>query len=294
MAALNTFVYRHIPRSLRDARDFTGPMGWCWLMNQLLRRLESEQLVQLAQLYEVGVLVDNKYWVTPPSGFRNVQEVYFPGLQDYNPVRNIGHEIINGKIKLDKAIEIDDDDLDEFTLSAGSTTSVAINDTDAVANEWEESLLVLTDGTYSGDAIIIGEHDASGGVTTTLNFLHTRTTSISDSTAGYLTDLYAMLKYWGTFTGLSAQDDEIPVDDKYEMALVTGLYYLSKTIGSKERATARDEFEYELDLLKTEQFTPTLNQAKPDPRPMAALEDNSDFPYQRYPDFIGDLNAWAE
>lgn len=291
MSALNTFVYRHIPISLRQRRDYTGPEGWCWLGNQILRRFEREGLIELQQLKEVGVLVSNDFWITLPSDFRKVDEIYYPGLEDYKPKRNVGHEIVNGKIKIDSAISIDEDDIDTFTLSSGDTDSVVINDDDAQENQWEGSLLVLTNGTYSGDCIVIGEHDAASGGTTTLNFLHTRSTSISDSTAGYLTDDYAVLKYWGTFTPFSAEDDEIPIDDRFEDAIVFGLCYLACPIDDERRKMYKTEFEEEIDRLKAEQFTPTPDQARPVPRPMAGLENCDAFPYRYQEEFVGDLDA---
>jgi len=290
---LSVFVERYIPMGLRQGRDYTGPMGWCWLMNILLRRLEVEGLISLDQRKEVGVIVDNDYWITIPTDYRSMVALHYPDFSEVKPLVDVGYDIVNGKIKLDTAVETDDDDVDEFTLSSGGAGSVVINDDDAVENQWEKSLLVLTDGTYSGDAIIIGEHDAAA-VTTTLNFLHTRTTSISDSTTGYLTDVYIMLKYMAKFTGLTASSDEIPVSDEYEEALIAGLSGLASKINSEERAAFRNEFEFDLGLLKDEQFTPTSGQARPVPRPMAGLENCSDYPYAKHSDFMGDTDAWLE
>ncbi|MCK9600439.1 MAG: hypothetical protein M0R06_15445, partial [Sphaerochaeta sp.] len=89
-------------------------------MNQLLRRLEAEGLVELSQRKETGVLVHDNYWIsTLPSDFRRVERIVFPGLREYNPVRDIGWEIINGKIKIDTPIDLDESTTNAFTLSAG-------------------------------------------------------------------------------------------------------------------------------------------------------------------------------
>ncbi len=279
MTTLAQFCERYVPRVMRESRDYTGPQGWVWLMNQLLRRMEAEGLVELTQRKETGVLIHDDYWITLPSDFRRVESIVFPGLREYKPERDIGWEIINGKIRIDTPIDLDDDDTFAFTLSEGGLSSVKINDTDAAANFWEENLLVLTNGTYSGDCIIIGEHAAASAGLTTLNFLHTRATSISTSTTGYLTANYALLKYFATFTGLAASSDTLPVDDKYSSFLFAGLCYLAKPVGSEERDKFREEFEFEIDILKREQNTQTPDQMRPDPRPMAGLENCDDFPY---------------
>jgi hypothetical protein len=243
MTALNTFVQNYIPADIRQGRDFTGSRGWVYLMNQLLRRLETEGFFSLDQRKEVGVEVSNYYWITPPSDFK----IYDPFDKKETP--------------------------DSFTLSLGSTTQVTINDSDAEADQWEKYLLVLTNGTYSGDSILIGRHDAATAGLVALNFLHTRLTSIVSSTAGYLTDEYLMLKYMAVFAGLTTESSVIPVDAKYEQVLANGLCFLAKPIGSKDRKAYRDDFEFELDALRNELFTPTPDQARPQARPMAAYED---------------------
>lgn len=289
MTALNTFVERHIPNDLRLGRDFTGPRGWVFLMNQVLRRLETEGLISFTQIKETGVEISNDFWITAPSDLRKPISVYYPPMNDAEEARRIyAFEMVNGKIKLIEPF-YKKTAPDTFILSAGGLTSVKINDTDAVADEWERYLLVLTNGTYSGDQIIIGQHSAASAGLTTLDFLHARTTSISTSTSGYLTDEFLMLRYMATFAGLSAAGDTIPVDAKYEMALITGLCYLAKPIGSKERGSYREEFEYELDVLGREQNTPSPDQARPLPRPMAAFEDCSSFE-TKHDEFVGEFD----
>jgi hypothetical protein len=272
MTALNVFIERNLPLDLRTTRDFTGSRGWVHLMNQLLRRFESEGLIALTQEKEVGVEVSNSYWITIPSDLRAVTKIYYPD----NIERNYDHQIVNGKIKLDEVFEKKTDH-DTFTLSSGSTSQISINDADAVADKYNLNLLVLLNGTYVGDSIIIGEHNAASGGVTVLPFLHARSTSVVTSTSGYITDTYLMLRYMATFTGLAAQGDNIPIDPKYETALISGISYLAKPVGSKERGAYREEFEYDLDVLRTEQFTPTPDQARPEPRPMAAYEYCEDY-----------------
>lgn len=288
MTALNTFISNNIPREVQQGRDYTGPCGWIYLCNQLLRRLETEGIISLTQRIETGAEVWNSSWITIPSDYRSEMEIYRYTALDTKI--NIPFQFIQGKIKVDDDID-NDDDPEEFILSSGGTTSVKINDDDAVENQWENWLLVLTNGTYSGDSIIIGEHDEASAGYTTLNFLHTRSTSILDSTSGYLTQMYVMLRYMATFTGLSAYDSDIPVDPRYEDVLINGLCYLAKPVGSDERNNYRAEFENDLQLLKNEIFTPTPDQARPIGRDMAALS-GFDQVSGKHDEFVGDLDAW--
>jgi hypothetical protein len=288
VTALNTFITNNIPREVQQGRDYTGTCGWIYLCNQLLRRLENEGVVSLTQRKETGVEVWDSYWINIPSDYRNDLEIY--RYSTLGTKINIPFQFINGKIKLDENFD-NDDDTEDFTLSSGGTTSVKINDDDAVENEYEGWLLVLTNGTYSGDSIIIGEHNEASGGLTTLNFLHTRSTSISDSTAGYLTQMYIMLRYMATFTGLTAYDDDIPIDSRYEDVLINGLCYLAKPVGSDERKNYRAEFENDLQLLRNEIFTPTPDQARPIGRDMPAL-NGYDQTSGKHDEFLGDTDAW--
>lgn len=290
MTALNTFIADRLPLDVSQGRDYSGSRGWVSLCNQLLRRLENEELIKLTQLKETGTEVDNSYWITLPSDYRSGLEIFY--FSDFNKRINIPYQIINGKIKLDESFSKSDDP-DTFTLSSGGTSSIAINDDDATENQWEGYLLVLTNGTYSGDGIIIGEHSEASEGLTTLNFLHSRSTSIATSTAGYLTQMYVMLRYMASFTGLSEYNSDIPVDQRFENILINGFCYMAKPIGSDERNAYRAEFENDIQLLKNEIFTPTPDQARPLPRSMPALSGYGDTTGS-HTDFIGDEDAWLE
>jgi hypothetical protein len=284
MTALNDFIDDRIPKDVALGRDYAGGRGWISLCNIILRRLENEGLIQLTQKKEVGVEVSNDRYVAIPSDYRSDLEIFSPVKFD-----GIPFEIVNGLIRLDGAFSKKEDP-DTFVLSLGTALGVSINDTDAVEDEWNGWLLVLTNGTYSGDTAVIGQHPAASVGVTALNFLFPRSTSVVTSTAGYLTDAYLRMRYMAAFTGLTAYTDDIPVDERYENVLINGLCYLSKPVDSKERKAYRAEFENDLDLLKDEIFTPTPEQARPSPRSMPALEDCSTYPRNRGT-FVGDENA---
>ena len=287
MTALNVFVERNIPNDLRTGRDFTGSRGWVHLMNRLLRRLESEGLVKLTQKREVGVEVFDDYWITPPKDFRRAVGIYYPPLFNHNESeRRYNYTVINGRIKLNEPF-LRKTSVEDVDLEDGTDSEVKVDDDAIVANQFKRNLLVLADGTYKDDGIIIGKHDASNEDTgkATLPFLHKRATSIADSTAGYLTDVYLMLQYTATFTGLTLHTDDIPVDPRFDTCLIAGLSYLATHISSEDRPKYRDEFEFELDVLGREEFTPSPDQARPLPRSMAGFENCSGFNHDFHGEF---------
>lgn len=276
MTALNTFIAAHVPQTIRGSRDFTGNRGWIYIGNQLLRLLESRGLFQFGRRKETGVEVDDDYWITIPSDLRTVDRIYYPPSIHWSEKSvRYQHEIVNGKIKLytpfDKKASPD-----SFTLSDGSTTTIKINDTDCTADLWNDYLLKLTNGTYSGDFIIISDTAAADGGTAVLTFLHTQDNTI-DSTTGYLTDTYLMLRYTATYTDLAAAGNEIPVDDKYESIFEPWFCYKALPITDNRRAGYKAEFEEELDRLETEQYTPTPDQVRPQGRSLPGYEECEEY-----------------
>ena len=262
-------------------RDYTGPRGWVSLCNQLLRRLETEGLIPF-QKKEVGVEVNSGYWITLPADYRNKLKIFEPCHSIPQPF-----EVINGLVKLRSYIAKDPEP-STFVLSEGTTIGVNINDTDGQENEYAGKLLVLTDGTYSGASIILGEHAAASAGVTPLTFLAPRS-SVATSTAGYITETFVKLQYMATFTSLTAEGDTLPIDSRYEHVLVNGLSYLASPVDSKERKAYFAEFEYDIDLVKRDVFTPTPEQARPTARPMAAFENCEDI---KPSGFVGGEDAW--
>lgn len=279
--ALNTFITNNIPRQLQLTRDYVGPQGWVHLCNQLLRRFEKEGLIPPARK-EIGAEVSSGYWVNIPSDMRSLISVVDPTYG-----KGVAHAIVNGMIKLRDYFSKDDAPT-SYVLSEGGTLSVKINDADGAEDEYLDKLLVLTNGTFSGEAILIGEHPAASGGTTLLNF-QTPRSSIATSTAGYIVETYVKLQYMATFTPLSASGSTIPIDQKYEDILISGFHYLASEVDSKSRAAYMSEFEYAIELAKREIFTPTIDQAKPQARSMAAYENCENITHS---EFVGDEDAW--
>jgi hypothetical protein len=284
---LNELVSAYVYADIRMTSEYDGNRGWIQLTNLFLKMLERKHLFKLGKLIETAVEVENSYWITMPSNCRPVaiDRIYYPPALISKADYRYSFETVKGKIKLNAEFPVaNDDDPDTFTLSAGSTTQISINDADATADLWNDYLLVLTDGTYSGDTIIIGDTAAAGAGVSVLDFLHTQD-NIINSTAGYLTKQYLMLKYYETYTEMAALDDEVPIDDNYEYLLGFYLIWQGMTLGDKRRKTAYEEFKLNFSEVEDEQFTPSPEQARAVPRELTGYVDANDFDDSEY---IGD------
>ena len=284
---LNTLVAAYVYADIRMVTEFDGDRGWIQLTNLFLKKCESNGFFRVGRVKEVGVEVDNSYWIDLPSDCRGdrIIRIYYPYALISDARYRYRYEIVNGKIKLDVDLSMSkNDDPDTFTLSAGTTTTIKINDADATADLWNDYLLVLTNGTYSGDTIIIEDTAAAAGGTSTLTFLHTQDNTI-DSTAGYLTDEYLMMKYYAAFTAMTSHTGEIPINDDYEDLLGYWLNWQGMTMGDKRRKEAEKMFKERWEELEAEHFTPTIEQARPKPRELVGYINADDFDDSEY---IGD------
>lgn len=286
MAALNTLVQNYVGVRQRHTRDFTGARGWIALSNQFLRQLEAEGLFEIGLRKEIGVEVSDDYWITLPSDCRKVLEVYYPPLVHYTEKQfKYRASIVQGKLKLYEPVDKDSDP-DTFTLSEGSTTTIKINDDDATADLWKGHLLVLTNGTYSGDSLLIQSNTASAGGTSTLTFRHTHSGTVN-STAGYLTQKYVMLAYNAKYTDISAYDGEVPIANDYEYLLGDYLNYRALLPSDKEYRGWKELFEENIQLVRNEVFTPEPEEGRPRARSMPGLENCEE--YESYDsEYIGD------
>lgn len=272
---LNEYIAAYLPNAYRGLKDYESGAGWVNLMNRLLKNLEVNGLFNTTKIKERGTEVDNDYWITKPADLRKLIKVYNPFSTDtIYPFR-----YLNGKYKLDiKSTK--NSDPDTFTLSAGTTTTIKINDADATADLWNEYLLVLTNGTYSGDGIIIHDTAAADGGTSTLTFRHTQAGAI-DSTTGYLTKDYLIMEYRSTFTELSAYSDEITIDDRYEGDLLLYWFlYNSEDVTSKNFQIYKGLFQEAWDAIVREQCTPTPDNIRPDPTSWPRSDGEYDTTYK--------------
>ncbi len=271
---LNNWMAQYMPQAYRGIRDFESGDGWVGSLNLLLKKLERNKLFETTKRKERGVEVDSDYWITPPSDLRELFKIYNP----YNKKQFYSWEYLNGKIRIDRKVTKEASP-DTFTLSDGTTTTIKINDADATADLWNEYLLVLTDGTYSGDTIIIHDTAAADGGTSVLTFRHAQSGAI-DSTTGYLTNDYVMMKYKSTFTQISTYSGEIPLDDKYEGELLKYWFEMdSLAVTDKKFNIIKALFEEVFDEIKKEQRTATPDQFRSDPIqwPGFAMSDNVDY-----------------
>lgn len=285
---LNEFIPAYIEPDIRGVRDYTGDRGWIHLVNLLLRKLESRKLYHLGRAKERGVEVDDDYWITLPTDYRRASRIYYPPVIDYRE-RDVNYhfETLNGRLKLEKPFDKKASP-DSFTLSYGSTTQISINDADATADLWNGYLLKLTNGTYSGNFILIADTAAAGGGVSVLNFLHTQDNTTSTSTTGYLTDQFLILKYFAQFTPMTSASGEIPLQDQYEDELLANwLRFMSMPIKSKERKGYKDAFDEAMEDAECEENTPEPGNAAADARPLPGYENDTNFDRSEF-DYEGD------
>jgi len=289
---LNTFVAAYIPKSYRSQYDFESGLGWVYQANRILRRWAAKGYIVADQIKEIGVEVSNYYWITIPSDLLSVIDIRLPvDVEGYGDIDDnlveFPHEIVNGKIKLSKPYEKEASP-DAFTLSVWATTGVSINDADAAADEWNNYLLVVTNGTESGVTYIILDTAAAAGGKSALTFLHAQGVAASTSTAGYLTDQYLMLKYYAKFTALTVYTSALPVGDEFYNALAAGMIFHATGKDDPKYAKVKQEWldeEKELDNLKC---TPTTDQARTGARAMPGFDESEDEP--DFPDYPLDLD----
>lgn len=261
MTALNDYIRYNIRPDTRSNRDFESGRGWADLANELLMIIESEKLFNITRIWERGIEIRDGYWVdNVPSDLRTVVKIYDPLW----PQRDTySHEHINDQIKLHDWFDKESSP-DTFTLSNGSTTTIEVDDADATADLWNDYLLILTDGTYSGDGLMISDTAVAGGGVSELTFLHTQPGTI-DSTAGYLTLKFLMMKYRTEYTPMTAFNDEIPVDDRYEYIFKNWFNHQNMPRRDPRYKLFKQDFEEDWKRLVLEHGTATDDQVRSDP-----------------------------
>jgi len=280
---LSSFITTYIPRELALGRDYTGPAGWVPLANRVLQRFEMERIISLTQARETPVLVERGRWISIPSDFLSDPALYT------SEEESVSFRIVNEMIRTDLMFD-EVDTGSEFTLSDGSTSGVTINDDDATEDQYTDSALILTDGTYQGDAILVAGNTESVAGFSNLTFANIRAT-VASSTAGYITDEYLMLRYKARFTGLTTSSSTLPVSEEFYDALALGLSYYACPIAADDRTAYRDEYEFAVGVLRSLKRTPSPEQARRSPIPLVSFNTPSVYS-EKHNKFMGDSDAW--
>jgi hypothetical protein len=214
MATLQTIVER-LPRMWQLRY---GSADWINYANELLELLSAEGMMKDVD-HETGIVPASHRWLTKPTGCRDIIRICHPADDELT----YGFIETEGKIKLDR--EIEDDDASEAitTFSSYLTTAVTVNISDALEDEFEDWLLVISTGTLAGNTYLISGNDASSGGTCKIYFEHTLSAAFDGTkvVTGYLTgpDHFVLFRYKGSYTEISSYTDQVPIDDKYERRL---------------------------------------------------------------------------
>lgn len=212
MSILKDLVANNIPKPYRLRYDFTE--HWIPWVNEVLNLIP--QMVKLQDnIKECGVEVKADRWITPPSRCRKPLLVY---TYD-DPNCFYGFDITDKKLKLK----------DSFT--AGEKVSATFTDTEndkvvcvpsSALDNYAGALMVVNSKTY----IVESSEVQEGQSTLILNLLHEREDAdIFSATSGYLVakDGYLILKCVADYLPVTSESQEVPLSDRYEKAIATGL-----------------------------------------------------------------------
>ena len=257
-------VTNYISKSLQLSNtDYNGSRGWVHLANIVLRDLEVRGLCSLNQEKEIGLEVENLYWITPPSDLRSIISIKSP----LNDEAVFSFSKVNSKIKLNTSFEKEVSP-DSFTLSGFLSAGVSLVSSAVSEDYYDGFLLVITNGDQTGKTIIIGSTAASSGGSAALTFLHAQSFTTSTSTTGYLIDplYFLMLRYFAKYMVISQYDDVVPVSDDLVNAFIAGLIKEVTPLSDDLYKTRTAIYEKELSLVSRNEFTPTEDQLRPRPR----------------------------
>lgn len=197
--------------------DTSHAVNW---VNELLQDISAIPGALKELKKEIGVPVSNNIWITMPADCRTLVAALDPPGYD----GSYRWEIVNGLIRLTEGVEIPDNDtpdtVDEFDNS--TVDYIDVNIADAVENDYENYLLYITAGTSSGVGIMLSGNDASDTGTCRLYFYQPLQTALGTLaiTEAQLLQNYIRLQYNSGFPEVSSVSDEIPINDRFERALV--------------------------------------------------------------------------
>jgi hypothetical protein len=276
---LSDFVAAYVPQDLRQQRDFTGARGWIYLMNRLLRRIEIEGIADINQRLETPVLnfdrADESF-ITLPSDLRRLESIYPYG----HPTVFLPYDVINARVRLREK-------RDEPTLISAVSEGVVCGAAGPLsAPTTSDCWIAWTTVAYqandslNGMAVKFSLPASDVGVCRVIydtvysatigNYLHiywdpTLPAAPTYTTGyGYVYDKFLMMRYFQNYASVAAQGDEVPIDDRFEPALANGLNYMACEVLDKRYAAYKTAFEEDLSNLNKEQFSPTIEQGRPE------------------------------
>lgn len=214
MALLKDLV-EELPLVYRMRYDFTD--FWIPKTNEVIKLIA--QIAPLAKnVREVGVVVQNERWIDIPTDCREDLDVYSPDDED----SKWPYEVNNGKIKLkdvfDSGIPYD---VGEITYVVPEVVAIEKD-----LPEWDSykgALLVYHDEymTRKGTKVLTYANEKN------LYLLHGfgADSPFNETIYGYLVEpgSYLMLRGKFDYEKITTENDEVPLSDCYEKAIITGL-----------------------------------------------------------------------
>jgi hypothetical protein len=193
---------------------------WINWTNELLEFLSLKGVLPQSKK-EVGVEVENDIWVPVPAGCVEALKITHP--LDSN--LQFAFEHVNGRYKiLNGSIPAQEDPVTADTITDYTTASIKIDPIDYAEDDLKDYLLVAVTGTYAGRSWVLAGNDASVGDGTVVYFANALPAALDGTTLE--TAKLIEPAYYALVTGnfqldsVSSVNDEIPVDDRYEIGVV--------------------------------------------------------------------------
>lgn len=219
MALLKDLV-EELPLVYRMRYDFAD--FWIPKTNEVIKLIA--QIAPLAKnVREVGVVVQNERWIDIPTDCREDLDVYSPDNED----SKWPYEVNNGKIKLKDAFS-EEEVSQTGDLSSVDPKTVALPIAIPTWTSFKNALLVCVDedGKTIGTSTVWGVVETAEGIK--ISLIHEFDTSIdivSQSVPAYLVKPggYLILRGKFDYKKITTENDEVPLSDCYEKAIITGL-----------------------------------------------------------------------
>lgn len=285
---LNDFVENYIPGDLRRARSFEGGRGWVFIYNQLIRRFEREGLIKQEEAYEVPLftadlflndVIYRRNLIEVPTDFAKVIDIW--EVDDINSHYLADFE--QGKLKMRE-----DYDAMTITYKTGTTpfqatgtpttTVMTIDATYASDDDYQDYGFVMVSGTLRGQCRKV-EYSRDDGGNTKLVWRKPFSVAPSATNQVLLLTKYLLMRYMASYPILANYDDQMNVGDRFNTALVSGMCWLGTPIESKNRRAFATEFEKDIDELKTELNTPSMEEARPAKIPYPNFDESREDTY---------------
>jgi hypothetical protein len=91
-----------------------------------------------------------------------------------------------------------------------------------------------------------------------------------------------MLSYYKKYTDASTSSSTVQINTNYEWILGKFLTWQGLSLGDKKRKVAKDEYYEAMEEIEDEEFTPTIDQARPEAAELTGYVKSDEFEDSEY------------